>query len=277
MKRTLTAPALLAALLVLAAVAVPARAATVTETVEKSFPLGAKGSFTIDNVNGAITVQSWDKEELKIVAVKTVKAATEEKAREALAKLQLTFKADGKSVAVAAKYPEESFWTFGWLGGGTSREISFAVMAPRGVKMGLQSVNGAVTVEAPGSDVTAETVNGRIDVSGAALLSATTVNGKVHSDVESLRSVETTNGAIEGIVRAARPEAATVETVNGAVILKFPAGASFRLDAENVNGSIDSEFPGLEGGKHSKGGDVNGGGNPISVEAVNGSITVAKL
>jgi DUF4097 and DUF4098 domain-containing protein YvlB len=65
--------------------------------------------------------------------------------------------------------------------------------------------------------------------------------------------------------------------VNGSVTLRVSPDAALRLDLENVNGSIESVVPGLEGGKHSKGGDVNGGGNALSVQTVNGSIQVSKL
>ncbi len=277
MKRLTWIAALAGMILALAAFDRPLEAAQITETIQKSFPLPQGGAFSIENVNGAITVQVWDKNELQVTAVKTVKAASESQAKEELAKLQVVFEASDKSVKITTEYPKESFWSFGWLGGGTSRGVAFTVLAPRGAKMGLQSVNGSVEVEAPGSDVTAETVNGAVRVQGAAILSATTVNGKILFDVDNLRSVETTNGSVEGAIRAAKPSAGSAETVNGSATIKFPPSAAFHLDMENVNGSIASEFAGVEGSAHSKEGDVNGGGARIKIETVNGAVTVAKL
>jgi len=264
-------------ILALAVCGRPAEAAQVTETIQKSFPLPQGGAFSIENVNGAITVHVWDKNELQVTAVKTVKAASESQAKEDLAKLQVVFDVREKLVKVTTEQPKESFWSFNWLGGGASRNVVFTVFAPKGAKMDLQSVNGSVTVEAPGSDVTAETVNGAVNVQGAAVLSATTVNGKLVFDADNLRSVETTNGSIEGAIRAAKPTAGSAETVNGSVSLRFSPEAALHLELENVNGRIASEFSGLEGTAHSKEGDVNGGGAKIRIETVNGSVTVEKL
>ncbi|MCI4398177.1 MAG: hypothetical protein JHC34_04985 [Acidobacteria bacterium] len=274
MKRLTGIAALAGMFLALAAFQSPAQAAQATETIQKSFPLAQGGSFSIDNVNGAITVQVWDKNELQVTAVKTVKASSESQAKEELAKLKVIFDASEKSVKITTDYPKESFWSFGWLGGGTSRNVTFTVLAPKGAKMDLQSVNGSVDVGAPGSDVTAETVNGAVTIHGAAILSATSVNGKIVFEADNLRSIETTNGSIEGAVRSEKPSPGSAETVNGSATLRFSPKAAFHLEVENVNGSITSDFGGLEGTAHSKEGDVNGGGATIKIETVNGSVTV---
>jgi len=277
MRRTWKLTGMMAALLLLMAAAVPAGATTVTERIEKSFPMKAGGSVSIENVNGDITVENWDKAEVQIVAVKTVKAASEESAKKDLQALKVTFRTEGDRLVVETEYPKSSFWDFNWLGGGSTKEVTFTVMAPAGITLDFESVNGSVVADVPGSTLKAETVNGAVKVSGAKVLDATTVNGKVVFDVESVRSVETTNGSVEGTVRAVRPEAGSVETVNGGVRLRFAPGAAMSLELENVNGGIDSGFPGLDGSRHSKGGDINGGGAKIAVSTVNGSIDISKL
>ena len=42
-----------------------------TERIEKSFPLNANGRMHVSNVNGSITLMAWDREEVKLIAVKT--------------------------------------------------------------------------------------------------------------------------------------------------------------------------------------------------------------
>jgi hypothetical protein len=189
MRRNLKLTGLMVALLLMVAAAVPAAAASVTERIEKSFPLAAGGALSIENINGDITLESWDKAEVRIVAVKTVRGATEERAKKDLATLQVLFRIEGGKVIVETDYPQSSFWDFNWMGGGSTKEVVFSVMAPKGIKVDLHSVNGAVTADAPGSEVVAETVNGQVRVSGAKVLEATTVNGKINFDVESVRAV----------------------------------------------------------------------------------------
>lgn len=277
MKRAMKANGLLVALLLLVAAAVPAGAATVTERIEKTFPMKASGAVSIENVNGNISVQSWDKGEVQIVAVKTVKATSEEAAKKDLQALKVTFRTEGEKLFVETEYPKSSFWDFNWFGGGSSKDVAYTVMAPAGVTFELSSVNGAVAADVKESAVSAETVNGSVEVSGAKLLEATTVNGKVVFDVEAVGAVETTNGSVEGTVRSTKPAAGSVETVNGSVRLRFTPAAAMHLDLENVNGSIDADFSGLSGSKHCKGGEVNGGGAKFCVATVNGSIEISKL
>ncbi len=277
MRRLLMATAVAAAVVALAGAPAPAQAAEASETIQKNFPLSKGGAFSVENVNGNITVSVWDKDEVQVTAVKTVKAASDSQAKEELSKLKVIFDASAKMVKVTTQSPKESFWSFGWLGGHPVRSVSFAILAPKGARMNLQSVNGAIEAEASGCDVTAETVNGEVAVKGASLLSASSVNGKVVFDADNIRSAETTNGSIQGAVRSEKPSAGSAETVNGSVTLAFSPKAALHLEIENVNGSIASSFGGLEGSRHSKDGDVNGGGATIKIETVNGSVSVEKL
>lgn len=276
MRRTMQKSWNLAVLLV-AMTALPALAATVTERIEKSFPLKAGGSVSVENVNGRIALEVWDKDEVRIVAVKTVKAASEEAAQKEAALVKVTFKADAASVSVHTEHPKRSFWDFNWLGGGASVDVVYAVSAPKGTKLSLESVNGAVEASAAGCDLVASTVNGAVTVTGAKSLEISTVNGRVTFDTDAVMSVATVNGAVEGVVRSSKPLEGSVETVNGSVELRFAADAAMRLQLENVNGSIESAFSGLQGTKHEKSGDVNGGGAKVAVSTVNGSIEVSKL
>jgi hypothetical protein len=42
-----------------------------TERFEQTYPLSAKGRVNVSNVNGSITVEAWDRNEVKLEAVKT--------------------------------------------------------------------------------------------------------------------------------------------------------------------------------------------------------------
>src|SRR5208337_2927638 len=45
--------------------------ATTTQVFEKTYPLQAGGHFILDNVNGSVQVEGWDREEVEVRAVKT--------------------------------------------------------------------------------------------------------------------------------------------------------------------------------------------------------------
>ena len=42
-----------------------------TERFEQTYPLSANGRVSVSNVNGSITIDTWDKKEVKLEAVKT--------------------------------------------------------------------------------------------------------------------------------------------------------------------------------------------------------------
>ncbi|MEJ2420649.1 MAG: hypothetical protein P8018_02800 [Acidobacteriota bacterium] len=220
----------------------PSRAASVTERVEKTFTMQKGGSLSVSNVNGGITLKSWDKNEVQIVAIKRAKASSEDQAKKVLSEI--------------------------------TKSVTYTINAPSSIHVKLESVNGGIQVDSPGSEIQAETVNGKIGITRGGLLSATTVNGAIAFDVDNVRKVETTNGSVHGTIRSLKPSRASLETVNGSLRVAVNKSAAFHLDAENVNGSIDCGFPSMSGSRHSLGGEVNGGGETLHMEAVNGSIAV---
>src|SRR5687767_1756515 len=42
-----------------------------TERFEQTYALNASGRVSVSNVNGSITIEAWDRNEVKLVAVKT--------------------------------------------------------------------------------------------------------------------------------------------------------------------------------------------------------------
>ncbi|MEJ2367437.1 MAG: hypothetical protein P8Z49_03565 [Acidobacteriota bacterium] len=252
----------------------PSRAASVTERVEKTFTMQKGGSLSVSNVNGGITLKSWDKNEVQIVAIKRAKASSEDQAKKVLSEIKLRFDASGNAVSVDTTLPKDSFFSFSWLTGGDSKSVTYTINAPSSIHVKLESVNGGIQVDSPGSEIQAETVNGKIGITRGGLLSATTVNGAIAFDVDNVRKVETTNGSVHGTIRSLKPSRASLETVNGSLRVAVNKSAAFHLDAENVNGSIDCGFPSMSGSRHSLGGEVNGGGETLHMEAVNGSIAV---
>jgi hypothetical protein len=245
--------------------------ASANERLEKRIPMPKGGTFKLENVNGPITVSLGAEGEVYLVAEMEARALDEAKAKEYLSKMEVAVTEGPGEVRVETRYPKAPK---GFFTGGSSGNVSYTVAVPPGTRLELATVNGALNVQTPGSDVACETTNGTVTVEAAGTLSATTVNGKIRFKADGVGEVTTTNGSIEGQVLSVRPPKGRVETVNGSVSLTFPAGASFTLEAENVNGSVKSLVDGLTASKHSIRGDAGGGGQVIALETVNGSIEV---
>jgi DUF4097 and DUF4098 domain-containing protein YvlB len=244
--------------------------AAATDRVEKTVALSEGGTLRLENVNGSVKVTEGKPGEVHLVAEKQVRAFEESRAREVLDQVQVEIEESAGLVRIRTVYPKMK--SRGFLKPGASVTVTYALEVPRGATLELATVNGSVDVDVVDARVTCETTNGSIGVDRAALLRAATVNGKVRFDVEDVDAVGSTNGGITGRIRSLKPRGGQLETVNGGIEVTLPAGASLRVEAENVNGSIRSEVPGLSTAKHSARGDMNGGGGTLTVETVNGSI-----
>jgi DUF4097 and DUF4098 domain-containing protein YvlB len=247
-----------------------AGAASATETVEKTLPLTPAGSFRLENVNGSVTLAAWDRPEVHVKAVKKARGVTQEKAKEALAKTEVSIKAEGNEVTVETIHPKKVGFSFP----GSSVTVQYEVSVPRGARVSLTTVNGALDADAPGSTLSCESVNGAVKVTSSGALKAESVNGKITFRASSVDSVETTNGSVEGMLDGPQVGEGSVSTVNGSVTLTLGANAALTLSAENVNGSVESTIPGIAAEKHRASGKLGAGGPTLSVETVNGSITL---
>jgi DUF4097 and DUF4098 domain-containing protein YvlB len=112
-------------------------------------------------------------------------------------------------------------------------------------------------------DVSAETINGGIDPSGAlGRVEAETTNGGI--------SVNLASGGTTGPISA--------ETTNGSIDLIIPEGRSAELDAETTNGGISVDFPVQVQGRIGRRirTTIGEGGPMIRLETMNGGIGIKR-
>ena len=251
-----TAAAVAAALLLTAAVS--AQGLPYRESVRESFPLGPGGVFSLDNVNGAATIEAWDGHQVEVEAEKFSDS------RACLDALRLEFDASVGRVFVKAHFPDSRCRQDDSRG---QTKVDFAVRLPRHAALdGVSLVNGSLTVTGVAGGVAGSSVNGRVlarAVSGPVRLS--TVNGTVEAELTNLGSGD-------------RVE---LHSVNGAVRLALPPAADVRVQARTTNGSIrnDLGLPVTKGrfvGSHMEG-ILGSGAGEVSLRTVNGSIALTTL
>lgn len=142
--------------------------------------------------------------------------------------------------------------------------VNFTVRVPEGVRVDLNTVNGALDVNGVTTEVIASTVNGAINArSAGGPVRARTVNGSI--DV----SMGSTGSANELDYR----------TVNGSIRIQLPASFGAQLELSTVNGRINTDFPVTISGSLSPRrlrGTVGDGSARFSASTVNGSITLRK-
>jgi hypothetical protein len=130
--------------------------------------------------------------------------------------------------------------------------VHFTVRVPAGVTLIGKTVNG---------EIEAMRLNGDVDL--------TTVNGSVGFSTTAGGRASTVNGSIRGAMgRADWTNALEMATVNGTDV-----------KASTVNGDISTDFPLTLRGRVSRRrieGTIGGGGRLLSLESVNGSITLKR-
>ena len=73
--------------------------ATLKETIEKEIPFKTNNRLKVENVNGNITVEEWDKNIVRFEVTKIVKVDTDEDAKKSMDKLRVEFSDNANEVS----------------------------------------------------------------------------------------------------------------------------------------------------------------------------------
>jgi DUF4097 and DUF4098 domain-containing protein YvlB len=241
------------------------------EDFAKTLPLKAGERFSLENVNGDVTVSTWKEDKVEIKAVKV--ARDDEKD---LKDVEIRVDQSAGRVSVKAIWPKfrRRF----------NVNVDFDIKVPEGVVLdGVETVNGGVEVTGRYGRAEVGTTNGSVTVENASgELRASTTNGGVHvSRFEGKLKAETTNGNIrlDGLTFK---DGLSAETTNGSITLAIasPDTLNANLVARTTNGHITVDFPmtlkSLAQSKHRVEARIGEGGPEISLETTNGSIKITK-
>ncbi|MCX6570827.1 MAG: DUF4097 family beta strand repeat-containing protein [Candidatus Aminicenantes bacterium] len=241
------------------------------EDFSKTLPLKAGERFSLENVNGSVTVSTWKEDKVEIKAVKV--ARDDEKD---LKDVEIRVEESAGAVSVKAIWPKFRLHF--------NVNVDFEIKVPEGVILDkMETVNGGINVTGRYGRAVAETTNGSVTVEDASgELKAETTNGGIQVNrFEGKLRAETTNGNIrlEGLTFK---DGIAAETTNGSITLGIasPETLNANLLARTTNGHITVDFPvtlkNLSQSKHRVEAKIGQGGPEISLETTNGSIKITK-
>jgi DUF4097 and DUF4098 domain-containing protein YvlB len=224
-------------------------AAKEERTINHSFSLNPNGVIQLENVNGDVTIQAWDKNQVDMKAIKRGQA-------EHLDEVEIEINATPERLSVETKYPRHRK--------DNNVSVTYELMVPRGARLdSISNVNGDVQVSNVEGQMEIETVNGSADLTGSKeAVQATTVNGNI--------TIKWIDFPDQGDVKA--------ETVNGSLELELPADANADVSASSLNGRVRTDFPITVHGFVSRKleGKIGTGGTRIDLTTVNGGIEILK-
>ena len=227
-----------------------------TEEFHQTYTINADGRVELDNINGPVHVSSWDRNEIKVDAVKY--ADTKERLDEA--KIEVD---SGKDyLSIQTKYPEHDH-NWNWGSHNNPASVEYTLTVPRTVRLDeIKLINGSLDVTGVAGEVRASCINGRLeahDLSGRAELS--TINGRLEANF----------GPLSG-------QSVELNSVNGSVDLTIPSDSNAEIEANTVSGGIDNDF-GLHVNRHQfvghdLRGELGSGGTRIKLQNVNGRVAI---
>jgi hypothetical protein len=228
----------------------------VKEELHKTYPLPENGQISLENLNGDVFVNAWDKKEIQVDAIKSAKT------NEGLSRAEIVIDAQSNSIEIETKYRRHEDWD-----DHDGASVEYHLTVPRHSNLDtLRLVNGHLEIHGVRGQISASCVNGKLTADGLANnTKINAVNGSVMLSFESLNEVRDV----------------VVSSVNGRIEVAVPANASAEVRANTLSGQIHNDFN-LETeksgfiGKRLEG-TIGSGGRSIKLSNVNGSITLSRL
>ena len=238
-------------------------AGTLEDDFSKTIDFGDNGKISVQNRNGKIVVEGWDKSSVKIEATKQVRGSSRKKVDEFMEHLKIRVEENNDEINIETDFPNKDSGFLDWMfGNGMNASVEYHIWVPYKSNLKLRSSNGRVEALNIEGNLILETTNGKI----------------VAEEIKGSVDAHTTNGSINIHLLEFKPDDDLgFFTTNGGIKAYLPREAKFDLRASTTNGSIDSEFPLEVRGKYNSKrvrGKINGGGTLLEMQTTNGSIHI---
>ncbi|MGH9945902.1 MAG: hypothetical protein ACRD6X_01735 [Pyrinomonadaceae bacterium] len=193
----------------------------VTERFEQTYPLDPNGRVSLSNINGSVTVEGWDRNEVKLLAIKTADSS------ETMSQFEVVVNSRPDHLEIETQYKGSKFGDYD-KGRSRRSEVQYRLQVPKGAVLNeIEAVNGSVTVSNFVNFVKVSAVNGTVNaVNIRGRINLSTVNGEVRTSIDG----------------AANDSSYALDSVNGRVNLELPSDINATIKADSLNGSISNEF-----------------------------------
>ena len=214
------------------------------------------GPLTVDaGDNGGITVEAWDRNEIRVRAVVRGSARSDERARELANGVQVQSGGGRVSATGPDRNDRREWWS-----------VSYRINVPRKNDLDLNANNGGISITGVSGNVRFDTTNGGVRLTDLA--------GRVNGS--------TRNGGLTVNLGGDRwdGDGIDVQTSNGGVTLAVPEGYNAQLETRTVNGGFRSDIPlTIQGELSTRRGistQLGSGGPTVSVRTTNGGVKIGR-
>lgn len=228
----------------------------VSESFSQTYDLAADGRVSLENINGDVTIEGWDGDQVQVSYVKDAKS------QEGLDRMQVEIDVNGSGISISTEY-KKGRESDGWRSSGS---VDFTLQVPYGARIdSVELVNGNLEMRHLSGEVSAEIVNGNVDANG--------MSGRLE--------IESVNGRTDVVFDQLAPnQRIELSSVNGPLSVTLPDDADADIRAETVHGGISNDFGlSVDKGRYvgsNLRGTLGNGGARIELENVNGSIKIRR-
>lgn len=226
-------------------------AETLRAEFHQTYPLAATGRISLKNVSGSVRISGWDRNEVKLDAVKVARS------KESLDEAEIKVEASANAIHVKTSYPndccfyaedccEKRFYR--------SREsqlaaVEYTLMVPRNAR--LESV---------------DVIKGNIKIDGlSGTVSASTILGELEARLNRLTNANSI----------------TLSSLTGGIVLYIPSDSNAHVIARSLSSEIKSDFGlTMNRGKYigrNVAGRLGRGGARVTLDNITGNIAIRRL
>jgi DUF4097 and DUF4098 domain-containing protein YvlB len=231
-----------------------------TEEFHQTYPLAAQGRVSLSNINGGVRISSWDRNEVRVDAIK--RARRPERLREAEIKIE----SSGNSIRIETEYPHYNFDGRNHTPDDNPATVEYTLTIPRQATLeDVSLINGGLDLDSLAGVIKASSINGRVMAKGlTGTVNLSVINGRLEASFDRLGEGQSVN----------------LSSVNGPVTVTLPSDANAHLRASTVHGSIGNDFNlpvrvGEYVGRDLEG-RLGAGSSRIRVSNVNGQISIRR-
>ena len=229
------------------------------EEIRRKFKLDAEPSIGVYNINGSLTVETADTDTAEILIVRSAKKRED---LENYRKVKIEQERDSRLIISIENDRKSLFSSLGTIPEGRQRVI---LKIPRKINFDSYSVGGNVTLGEILGKVEFHDINGRVKV----------------SRIGGVSEFGNINGGIEAMFAPLNGKGIEIYDVNGNIDLHFEGEVNADLDAWNINGRLNPEFPDVQARNEEQRrgrlkARIGSGGTQIKVGSVNGNVNLLK-
>lgn len=225
----------------------------------REITLDPRDEVRVQSVNGGIEVESWDRDEIKVLAKVSVSRMSRGDAEELFEEIEIE-----TDDVIRATGPRKHGGFLGMFKG-RGWSVSYRVWVPADTDLDLHTTNGGIEVSDVAGSVETKTTNGSIKLYD--------VGGDVISG--------TTNGGIRVELAADdwKGKRIDLHTTNGGIKVYLPDDFAGRVDVATTNGGISVDHPVTIDSKRRNRlkGEIGGGGSAVlKARTTNGGVSLRR-